>query len=61
MSTRSVTSIQFTDAKDLRRIKRAAKKANQTLSAFLVEAALKEALVREGKCPACGHTTGGRS
>lgn len=55
MSTRSVTSIQFTDARDLRRIQRAAKKANKTMSAFMVEATLKEVAHLAGKCPACGH------
>jgi uncharacterized protein (DUF1778 family) len=56
---RHVTSLHFTDGKELALIKKAAKLAGTTASSILREAAVKEAeriiARRSGKCPTCGH------
>ncbi len=51
---RAITCVSFSEEADLRRIKRIAKRLNVTTSAFIAEAALKEAAAREGKCAECG-------
>lgn len=53
----AVTSMHFADAADLKRVKRAAKKAGKTVSAFLAEIAAKEAdrVLGRPVCETCGR------
>lgn len=49
------TSVHFPDLDDAKLVKRAAKKAGLSVSAYLVQLATREAKKALGKCPACGR------